>query len=169
MPDTDLCYLTATELARRIREKDVSTREVLDAHLAQIDRINPTVNAIVSMVPEQAIATATAADEALARGKDVGVLHGLPIAHKDLIDTKGIVTTQGSPIYADHIPDEASSADTCLITHRTRGQIPAQKSASHMANAHDGEVVQGVKAILIEATVWCTGVKTRLACNHNRV
>ena len=125
MPDTDLCYLTATELARRIREKDVSAREVLDAHFAQIDRVNPTVNAIVSQVPDQAIATATAADEALARGDNVGVLHGLPIAHKDLVDTKGIVTTQGSLIYADHVPEE----DALIVERlKTAGAVTLGKT-----------------------------------------
>lgn len=106
MPDTDLCHLTATELTSRIRDKAVSAREVLEAHLAQIDRINPKINAIVSMVPEQALADADAADEAFARGDQVGVLHGLPVAHKDLVDTKGIPSTQGSPIYTDYIPKE---------------------------------------------------------------
>ncbi len=116
MSNTELCYLTATELALRIREKDVSAREVLDAHLTQIDRINPKVNAIVSMVPDRAKTAAAAADEALARGDTIGALHGLPIAHKDLVDTEGIPSTQGSLIYADHVPE----ADA-LIVERIKG------------------------------------------------
>lgn len=113
---TDLCYLTATDLAHRIRSKNVSAREVLDAHLTQIDRINPKINAIVSSVPERARAAAEAADEAQAGGQELGVLHGLPIAHKDLVDTEGIPSTQGSPIYAEHIPDEDA-----LIVERLKG------------------------------------------------
>jgi amidase len=105
MPDTELCFLTATELARRLRVKDLSAREVMAAHLAQIDRLNPQVNAIVTLLPEQAMAQAERADEALARGEDIGPLHGLPIAHKDLVPTKGIRTTYGSRLFKDYVPD----------------------------------------------------------------
>ena len=106
MTDTDLCFLTAAELARRIRDKKISATEVMEAHLAQIDRVNPKVNAIVTLVPDQAIATAIACDEALARGNEPGPLHGLPIAHKDLVLTKGIRTTHGSPLFRDFVPDQ---------------------------------------------------------------
>jgi amidase len=98
--------MKATELARRIQARELSAKEVLTAHLAQIERINPKVNAIVTLAPEQAMAQAEAADEALARGEAVGPLHGLPIAHKDLVATKGIRTTWGSPIYKDFVPDQ---------------------------------------------------------------
>jgi len=101
----EVCFRSATELARALRAGEVSAREVLDAHLRQIERANPAVNAIVTLVPERAIAQARAADEALARGDAIGALHGLPMAHKDLVDTAGIRTTYGSPIYADHVPD----------------------------------------------------------------
>ncbi|HEU5102781.1 MAG TPA: amidase [Roseiflexaceae bacterium] len=102
---TDLCFLPAVELARRIRAKEISAVQVLEAHLAQIERVNPRVNAVVTLVAEQAQAQARAADAALARGEAIGPLHGLPVAHKDLFQTKGIRTTSGSPIYADYIPD----------------------------------------------------------------
>jgi amidase len=106
MPESDICFLTATELARRIRVKDLSAREVMAAHLAQIARVNPKVNAIVTLLPEQAMEQARQADEALARGEEIGPLHGLPIAHKDLVPTKGIRTTYGSRIYQDNVPAE---------------------------------------------------------------
>jgi amidase len=106
MSDHDICFLTATELARRIRVKDLSAREVMAAHLAQIERVNPKVNAIVTLLPEQAMEQAKKADEALARGEEVGPLHGLPIAHKDLVPTKGIRTTYGSRIYQDNVPEQ---------------------------------------------------------------
>src|SRR5262245_108893 len=106
MTSADLCFLTATELARRIRAKEVSCREVMEAHLAQIDRINPGVNAIVTFLPEQALQQARTADEALAKGSTPGPLYGLPIAHKDLVLTKGIRTTLGSPIFKDFVPDQ---------------------------------------------------------------
>ena len=104
MTDTNITFLTAVELARRIRRKDLSCVEVMQAHLTQIDRVNPKVNAIVTYHPEQAMEGAKAADAALQRGDAVGALHGLPVAHKDLVDTAGVRTTYGSPIYADHIP-----------------------------------------------------------------
>ena len=105
--DTDmseLCYLSAVELQNRLRRKELSAREVLDAHWKQIDRVNPKVNAIVTLLPEQAMARAQQLDESAAKGHFEGPLHGLPIAHKDLVDTKGIRTTYGSPIFRDHVP-----------------------------------------------------------------
>jgi amidase len=104
-PSNDLCFLPATELAARIRRKDVSAREVMQAHLAQIERINPRVNAIVTLAADRAMADAARADAATARGGErFGPLHGLPIAHKDLVETAGIRTTRGSPFYRDFIP-----------------------------------------------------------------
>lgn len=106
MNNTELCFFTATKLASLIRQKELSAKEVMEAHLAQIERVNPQVNAIVTLLPERALEAAQQADDALARGEEVGPLHGLPIAHKDLADTKGIRTTYGSPIFKDHVPTE---------------------------------------------------------------
>jgi Asp-tRNA(Asn)/Glu-tRNA(Gln) amidotransferase A subunit family amidase len=89
----DLCFSTATELARRIRAREVSVTEVVQAHLAQIDRINPKVNAVVTLTAERALAEAREKDAALARGETAGPLFGLPVAHKDLVPTRGIRTT----------------------------------------------------------------------------
>ena len=97
--------MTAVELARHIRTKTLSAREVMEAHLDQIERVNPKVNAIVTLLADQAMAGAKSADETIASGNVVGPLHGLPIAHKDLVPTKGIRTTFGSPIYKDFVPD----------------------------------------------------------------
>jgi len=105
MSNLEICFLTATELARRIRQKDVSASGVMEAHLTQIERVNPKVNAIITLLPEQAMDGAKAADEALTRGEEVGPLHGLPVAHKDLVATRGIRTTMGSPIYKDSVPN----------------------------------------------------------------
>ena len=112
---SDICQLSAVELARLIRAKELSARDVVGAHLAQIERVNPGVNAIVTLVADQAMERARAADEELAHGRDVGPLHGLPIAHKDLQPTKGIRTTFGSPIYRDFVPAEDS-----LLVERLR-------------------------------------------------
>ena len=98
MYDTSLCFLTATELAQKIRKGEISVVETMEAHLAQIEKVNPQVNALVTLLPEMAMEAALKADEKLARGEEVGPLHGLPVAHKDLVKTKGIRTTFGSSL-----------------------------------------------------------------------
>jgi amidase len=103
--DDDLCFTPAVELARLLHSRELSARELLGAFLNRIHRVNPRLNAIVTLAEEQATADAAAADEAAARGGRLGVLHGLPIAVKDLADTAGIRTTYGSPLFADHVPD----------------------------------------------------------------
>lgn len=100
-----MCFLTARELAGLLHAKEVSARDVVEAHLDQVARVNPRVNAIVTLTAEQAMRDAAAADQALANGTTLGPLHGLPVAHKDLHETKGVRTTFGSPIYADYVPD----------------------------------------------------------------
>src|SRR5579864_2076168 len=99
-----ICSLTATEMAALIRAKELSAREVMDAHLAQIERVNPRVNAIVTLLADRAREAARQADEKQARGDALGALHGLPIAHKDLAETAGIRTTFGSTIFQDYVP-----------------------------------------------------------------
>ncbi len=101
---SEFCFMSATQLATLIRTKKASAREVMQAHLAQIERVNPKVNSIVTLVAEKAMSAAAAADDAVAKGHTLGVLHGLPIAHKDLVDTAGIRTTRGSPFYRDFVP-----------------------------------------------------------------
>ena len=100
----DICFLSAVEMAGLIRRKKLSAREAMAAHLKQIERINPKVNAIVTLVAEQAVENAAKADEAQARGAALGPLHGLPVAHKDLVETAGIRTTFGSLIFKDNVP-----------------------------------------------------------------
>jgi amidase len=103
---------TATELAAGIRAREFSAREVMASHLERIAAVNPRVNAIVTLLdPEQALAAADAADRAEPRG----VLHGLPIAVKDLEDTAGMRTTYGSPLFADNVPEQDS-----LLVERLR-------------------------------------------------
>ena len=101
-----ICYMSALEMARLIRSGKLSAREALTAHLKQIELINPKVNAIVTLVPEMAAEAAAKADEMQAHKETLGPLHGLPVAHKDLLETRGIRTTFGSPLYKDHIPTE---------------------------------------------------------------
>jgi amidase len=102
---SELCFTSAVELAAMVRTRRVSVAEVVAAHLAQVERIDPQVNAVVTFLPERAMAAAREADARLARGEAPGPLFGLPVAHKDLVPTKGVRTTWGSPIYRDHVPD----------------------------------------------------------------
>src|ERR1700685_203702 len=104
--DSSICFMSAVEMARLIRTRKLSAREALAAHLKQIERVNPKVNAIVTLVAEMAAADAAKADEMQARKETLGPLHGLPVAHKDLMETRGIRTTYGSPLYKDFIPTE---------------------------------------------------------------
>ena len=93
----------------------VSSRELLAAHLRRIEEVNPELNAIVTLTPEIAHQRALAADDAQAKGESLGLLHGLPIAHKDITDTAGVLTTMGSPIYKDRVPEKDD-----LIVERIR-------------------------------------------------
>ena len=103
---SEICFTGALELARMIRTREVSATEVMSAHLSQIRRINPQVNAICTLVDEESLLSAAQqADNDLARGIAVGPLHGLPHAVKDLVPTAGIRTTFGSRIYRDFVPD----------------------------------------------------------------
>ncbi|MGC2331490.1 MAG: amidase [Candidatus Acidiferrales bacterium] len=104
--DSSVCFMSAVAMARSIRTKKLSAREALAAHLQQIERVNPKVNAIVTLVPEMAADAAAKADEMQAHNETLGPLHGLPVAHKDLLETRGIPTTFGSPLYRDYIPTE---------------------------------------------------------------
>ncbi|HQV27330.1 MAG TPA: amidase [Thermoflexales bacterium] len=105
MKSMDLCFLPALEQVGLIKSGQLSARELLEAHLTQIGRVNPAVNAIVTLDPEGAREQALAADEAQASGATLGPLHGLPVAHKDLLETRGMLTTYGSPIHRDYVPD----------------------------------------------------------------
>jgi amidase len=100
----DLCLRPATELAAMLRAREISARELLDAHLDRIERLNPAVNAVVTLDAEGARAAADAADAALTAGADVGPLHGLPVAHKDTHATGGMRTTWGSPLHPETVP-----------------------------------------------------------------
>ena len=105
MQNEDLCFLSATEQSGLIRTKKISAEQLIRAHLDQIERLNPTLNAIVTLTAESAMAEAASADKKIAANESVGVLHGLPVAHKDLFLTKGVRTTFGSLAFKDFVPD----------------------------------------------------------------
>jgi amidase len=116
MSDAELWTWSATRLATAIRERELSCVEVMDAHLRRIEAVNPAVNAIVTLDADLALRAAAGADDAVGAGRVAGVLHGLPIAVKDLEDTAGMRTTYGSPLYRDHVPSE----DTLLVARLRR-------------------------------------------------
>jgi amidase len=120
-----ICFMSAIEMAQLIRAKKLSARDVLAVHLKQIELVNPKVNAIVTLVPEMAAQAALKADEMQARRENLGPLHGLPVAHKDLFETRGIRTTFGSPLYKDNIPTED---DIVVDRMRRAGAIIIGKS-----------------------------------------
>ena len=122
-----------------IRRGEVSAVEVLTDHLERIDAVNPTLNAIVTYLPERALELARAADEKQARGDELGLLHGLPIAHKDLFETAGIRSTMGSPAFSDYIP---ASDDLIIARLKQAGcitlgktNVPEFGAGSHTFNA----------------------------------
>jgi amidase len=124
----DIVFQPARKLARLLRAKKLSTVEVMRAFIAQVERVNGRVNAIVTFLPEEALKEAKRADAKRARAKGadpVGPLAGLPIAYKDMIATRGIRTTYGSPIYANNVPQE----DHALVERlRAAGAITLGKT-----------------------------------------
>lgn len=106
MASADLTHMSARELAANIRSRRVSPVEVLEAHLAAIARLNPALNAIVTLAIDEARAAAQAAEQAVLAGNELGSLHGLPVVIKDVTPTAGIRTTFGSPLFNDYVPTE---------------------------------------------------------------
>jgi len=126
-----LVFQSAKKMARMIATRKVSATELMKAHIAQIERVNPLVNALVTFLPERALKAARALDKQLAQRSRqrhpaaLPPLTGLPIAYKDLLPTKGIRTTFGSPIYADNIPTQ----DNVLVSRlRAAGAITIGKT-----------------------------------------
>src|SRR5215468_7731088 len=136
---TDLCGFDAVALAGLLRRREASAREVVAAHIKRIEEADQVVNAIVTRTFDQALAKAAAADEALAGGEPTGLLHGLPVAHKDLVEVAGVRTTYGSPLFAEHVPEVDA-----LIVSRISGagaislgktNTPEFGAGSHTVNA----------------------------------
>ena len=100
----DLCMHDAVTLAGMLRNRELSAREVVSAHIARIEAFDQDINAVVTRTFERAMTRAARADEAAAHGHPLGLLHGLPVAHKDLTETAGVRTTYGSPLFATNVP-----------------------------------------------------------------
>jgi amidase len=99
----DILLLPATDVARRLRDRQLSSRELTQALLARVEAVDPTLNAVVELRGEQGLAEAAAADQATARGGGLGPLHGVPMTIKESFDVAGLHTTWGNPAFADHV------------------------------------------------------------------
>lgn len=139
---------TAREMVAALRSREISARELLEVHLARIAERNPQLNAIVSLDEDRARAGAAAADEALARGEEVGPLHGLPFAFKDTHAVAGWRTTYGSTLFADHVPEH----DELLVERVRRAgvvtvgktNVPEFAAGSHTFNKVFGTTLNPV-------------------------
>jgi aspartyl-tRNA(Asn)/glutamyl-tRNA(Gln) amidotransferase subunit A len=115
-------------LAAALRARKVSSRELVTQSLREIERLDSKLNAFITVTREAALTEASARDEELARGIDRGPLHGIPIAHKDLMRTKGVRTTAGSKIFADYLPRR----DAAIVTKlREAGAVSLGKTGLH--------------------------------------
>lgn len=112
---TEFAFQSATQLAAALRARTIGSRELLEHYLARVERLNPKINAVVTLDVDRARRRADEMDAALARGESRGPLHGLPITIKDSIETAGIRTTSGAEIYAQHVPAEDAPAVSRLL------------------------------------------------------
>ncbi len=144
--DTALHYLTLHELAARIKAKDVNPVEVTEAILERIERLNPTLNAYITVMGDQALADARSAADEIASGNYRGPLHGVPIGVKDLCSTKGVRTTAGSKILAGWVPEE---------------------DATVIRKLHDAGAIIVGKTNLHEWAFGTTGINDHFGTAHN--
>lgn len=138
----ELLSLSSVEMRRCIGSKEISPVELLDACIERIGEINPAVNAVTATAFVQGKKLAKAAEAAALKGEDLGILHGLPTGIKDLEETKGLLTTHGSPLYRDYIPDH----DAAIVAQvRKAGAIIVAKTnvPEFGAGANSRNVVWG--------------------------
>jgi aspartyl-tRNA(Asn)/glutamyl-tRNA(Gln) amidotransferase subunit A len=128
MAADDLHYATIRELGAQFRRRTLSPVELAEAHLARIEKLDPSLKAFVTVTADRARRDARAAEAALRRGGDPGPLCGIPVAYKDLYATKGILTTAGSAVLADWVPDADS---TCVARLQGAGCVMLGKLITH--------------------------------------
>ena len=109
MNSTEIAFLSAADTARAIKAKEISPTDAVQAYLERIDRLDSRLAAYITVVREEALGTAQLMADRIQRGEDPGVLAGVPIAVKDQYWTKGILTTNGSKVYKDFVPEEDST------------------------------------------------------------
>ena len=127
----ELFYTSATTLARRIRDRELSSEEVVQAYLRRIEVVNPRLNAVVQLAAEQALQAARAADAALASGQPIGALHGVPFTVKDWIDAAGLPCTGGDLAFRTRVPAEDA---TVVARMRQAGAILLGKTNVMVGN-----------------------------------
>ncbi len=150
-----LCDLSAVEMRRMIGDKEISPVELLASCKARVEAVNPTVNAVVAQDPRAEVA-AGEAEKAVLRGDALGSLHGLPMGIKDLTETEGLVTTFGSPLYENHVPE----ADDPLVARlRASGAIVAAKTNTPEfgAGANTVNAVYGATGNPFDPAKTCAG------------
>ena len=126
-------YQEATTLAQLIRTKEISSVEVVQAHLDRIAIVNPSINGIVTLMGEDALKAAAMADKAVHNGDELGPLHGVPFSIKDAIDTAGVPTKRGSKIFENFVPEK----DATVVTRmKDAGAIPLMKTNLPEFSAH---------------------------------
>jgi aspartyl-tRNA(Asn)/glutamyl-tRNA(Gln) amidotransferase subunit A len=128
MDSKDLCYLGAGELSRLIRKREISPVEVVKAHLARIEALEPVLNSFITLLPEQAVEEARLAEQEIQSGQYRGPLHGIPVGLKDLFYVKDVRNTSGSKIFDHFIPDYDS---TVALRLREAGAILLGKLNLH--------------------------------------
>jgi aspartyl-tRNA(Asn)/glutamyl-tRNA(Gln) amidotransferase subunit A len=128
MSDVDLCDFSVHDLGGRIRRRDVSPVEVVDAHLRRIEAVNPRLSAFYTVTGDRAREEARRAEAEIAAGRWRGPLHGIPYGAKDIIETAGILTTHGSSFFRDHVPAEDAE---CIVRLRQAGAILLGKTLTH--------------------------------------
>ena len=138
MDKSDIPYLSATELSRLIRTKEVSPVEATEAYLDRIDLLDSKLNAFLTICREEALQAARESEQALVHGERKSAMHGIPVAVKDQLYTKGIRTTGGSPIFKDYVPDEDATviaklkaAGTILLGKLNMTEFATSTSINH--------------------------------------
>ncbi|MGK0173607.1 MAG: amidase, partial [Gammaproteobacteria bacterium] len=165
---TDPCDLTATEARRLIGARQLSPVELLDACISRIEQVNPTVNAVTGTDFDRARETAKSAEQAVMNHQPLGALHGLPVGIKDLNETQGLLTTYGSPLYKDYVPEHDESM---VATLRQAGAIVFCKTnvPTFGAGANTTNPVWGATVNPFDTSRTCGGssggAAVALACN----
>jgi aspartyl-tRNA(Asn)/glutamyl-tRNA(Gln) amidotransferase subunit A len=141
MKNEELCYLTVSELSRKIASREVSPVELTKAYLERTQELNPKLSVVITLTPELAMKQAAAAEAEVQKGTIRGPLHGIPFAVKDLLDTKGVRTTGGSYIYKDRVPDR----DSAVIEKLTGagGVLTAKLAMSEFASGRNNNDLVG--------------------------
>ncbi len=128
MSESDLCYLSVHDLGGRIRRREISPVDAVEAHLGRIEGVNPRLSAFFTLTADRAREEARRAGAEIAAGHWRGPLHGVPYGAKDIIETAGILTTHGSSFFRDHVP--AQDAE-CIVRLRRAGAILLGKTLTH--------------------------------------